>query len=253
MSADDSSLDRLRDLFQSARRALFFTGAGVSTESGIPDFRSPGGVWSRMQPIYFQDYVASEDARREAWRRRFDNTDGWNGAQPNRGHHAIAELIASGRASCVITQNVDNLHQASGVPEARVIELHGNATYAKCLRCGQRYELHQLEYEYRQHRAVGPCAACGGLIKTATISFGQPMPPGPMARAHEETMQCDLFVVLGSSLSVFPAADFPLRAKQQGAGLVIINRDPTQMDDAADLVIHAGIGETLAAVLEQRS
>jgi NAD-dependent deacetylase len=243
-------MSELRDLLRSSRRALFFTGAGISTESGIPDFRSPGGVWSRMQPIYFQEFVASEEKRREAWRRRFDNRDGWVGAQPNSGHHAVAQWIATGKANAVITQNVDNLHQASGIPESQVIELHGNATYAKCLRCALRIELAEIEREFQASGSVGPCRACGGIVKSATISFGQPMPPLPMQRAHEETMACDLFIVLGSSLSVFPAADFPLRAKRNGAKLVIVNRDPTEMDELADLVIHAGIGATLGAATQ---
>jgi NAD-dependent deacetylase len=242
-------MSELTDLLLASRRILVFTGAGISTESGIPDFRSPGGVWSKMQPIYFQDFVASEDVRRDAWRRRFSNQDGWVGATPNRGHHAVAELIRSGRASSVVTQNVDNLHQDSGVADDRVIELHGNATYAKCLQCHTRVELMDLEHEFQQAGAVGPCKLCGGIIKSATISFGQQMPELPMQRAYQETLACDLFLVLGSSLSVFPAADFPLRAKQRGAKLVIVNRDPTGMDEHADLVINAGIGDTLGAVL----
>lgn len=241
----------LSDLFRASRRILVFSGAGISTESGIPDFRSPGGVWSKMQPIYFQDFVASEQVRREAWRRRFSNTDGWVGAKPNRGHHAVAELIRAGRASVVVTQNVDNLHQVSGVPEEKVIELHGNSTYAKCLTCAVRVELDELEREFQETGDVGPCKHCGGILKSATISFGQQMPELPMRRAQEETMACDLFLVLGSSLSVFPAADFPLRAKQRGARLAIVNRDPTPMDEIADLVIHAGIGDTLEAALEK--
>jgi NAD-dependent deacetylase len=247
-SPDPTEIASLRALLQRSRRALFFTGAGISTESGIPDFRSPGGIWSRMQPIYFQDFIASEDQRRESWRRRFDNRDGWVGAQPNSGHHAVAQLIASGKASAVITQNVDNLHQASGVPEDRVVELHGNATYARCLGCAIRIALVEIEREFQASGTVGPCRTCGGILKSATISFGQPMPALPMQRAQEETMACDLFIVLGSSLSVFPAADFPLRAKQNGAALVIVNRDPTEMDELADVVIHAGIGATLSAV-----
>lgn len=246
-SPDPTEIASLRALLQRSRRALFFTGAGISTESGIPDFRSPGGIWSRMQPIYFQDFIASEDQRRESWRRRFDNRDGWVGAQPNSGHHAVAQLIASGKASAVITQNVDNLHQASGVPEDRVVELHGNATYARCLGCAIRIELVEIEREFQASGTVGPCRTCGGILKSATISFGQPMPALPMQRAQEETLACDLFIVLGSSLSVFPAADFPLRAKQNGAALVIVNRDPTEMDKLADVVIHAGIGATLSA------
>lgn len=241
-----SDVRALREILSASRRAVVFTGAGISTESGIPDFRSPGGVWTKMQPIYFQEFIASEAKRREAWRRRFDNTDGWIGARPNSGHHAVAKLVAFGRASSVITQNVDNLHQASGVPDDRVIELHGNATYARCLGCAVRIELPDIEREFLASGAVGPCKHCGGIIKSATISFGQQMPEEAMRRAHTETMACDLFIVLGSSLSVFPAADFPLQAKQKGAALVIVNRDATQMDEIADIVIHAGIGATLA-------
>lgn len=242
-------MTELSHLLRASQRVLVFSGAGISTESGIPDFRSPGGLWSKIQPIYFQEFVASEHTRREAWRRRFSNADGWVGAKPNRGHHAVAELVRSGRASAVVTQNVDNLHQVSGVPEEQVIELHGNSTYAKCLKCQTRVELAELEREFQQTNTVAPCKRCGGIIKTATISFGQQMPELPMRRAQQETLACDLFLVLGSSLSVFPAADFPVRAKQNGAKLVIVNRDPTPMDEIADLVIHDGIGDTMQVAL----
>ncbi|MFL6620228.1 MAG: SIR2 family NAD-dependent protein deacylase [Povalibacter sp.] len=245
-----SGIDAFRKLIHASRHAVFFTGAGISTESGIPDFRSPGGVWSRMQPISFQDFVGSEEKRRESWGRRFSNHDGWVGAQPNSGHLAIAQLVKQGKAACVITQNVDNLHQLSGVPEDKVIELHGNATYASCLKCHTRYELEDIEREFTTTGNVDACKQCGGIIKSATISFGQQMPAVPMQRAHEQTMQSDLFIVLGSSLSVFPAAEFPLLARQNGAALVIVNRDPTEMDDVADVVIHAGIGATMANVME---
>jgi len=246
-----SYISTFRSLLAASQRAVVFTGAGISTESGIPDFRSPGGVWSKMQPIYFQDFVASEDARKESWRRRFANTDGWNNAKPNRGHIAVAQLVGRGKVASVITQNVDNLHQVSGVPDEKVIELHGNATYAKCLKCALRIELAVVEHEFKTTGTVGPCSHCGGLIKSATISFGQSMPQDQMQRAAVETELCDLFIVLGSSLSVFPAADFPVQAKRNGARLIIVNRDPTDMDEMADLVIHDGIGDTLtAATLE---
>ncbi len=244
-----SAIESLRSLLAASQRTVVFSGAGISTESGIPDFRSPGGVWTRMQPIYFQDFVASEDARKESWRRRFANSDGWNNAQPNRGHLAVAQLVERGKVAAVITQNVDNLHQISGVPDDKVIELHGNATYAKCLKCALRIELNVIEYEFRTTGTVGPCAHCGGLIKSATISFGQSMPQDNMQRAAVETQLCDLFIVLGSSLTVFPAADFPVQAKHNGARLVIINRDPTEADEQADLVIHEGIGDTLSAAV----
>lgn len=243
------SIATLRALLFASQRAVIFSGAGISTESGIPDFRSPGGVWTKMQPIYFQDFIASEEVRREAWRRRFANTDGWNDAKPNRGHAAVAQLVERGKVASVITQNVDNLHQISGVPSEKIIELHGNATYAKCLKCGVRIDLKVLELEFRSTGTVGPCGRCGGIVKSATISFGQSMPEEPMRRAAMETELCDLFVVLGSSLSVFPAADFPVRAKHNGARLIIVNRDPTDIDDLADLVIHEGIGDTLTAAL----
>jgi len=246
-----NNIATLCSLLAASQRAVVFSGAGISTESGIPDFRSPGGVWTKMQPIYFQDFVASEEARRESWRRRFANTDGWNNAKPNRGHLAVAQLVERGKVAAVITQNVDNLHQISGVPEDKVIELHGNATYAKCLKCSVRIELNVIEHEFRTTGSVGPCPHCGGMIKSATISFGQSMPQEPMQRAAVETQLCDLFIVLGSSLTVFPAADFPVQAKRNGARLAIINRDPTDVDELADVVIHEGIGDTLTAALSE--
>jgi NAD-dependent deacetylase len=244
----NGAIEQLRCLIAGCRYAVIFTGAGISTESGIPDFRSPGGVWTKLQPIYFQDFIASAEVRREAWRRRFSNQDGWVGAKPNRGHVAVAQWVARGTA-VVITQNVDNLHQSSGVPDDKIVELHGNSTYALCLACRQRYELSALEQQYQATGTVEPCSSCGGIIKSATISFGQQMPELPMQRAAEHTHLCDLFVVLGSSLSVFPAADFPRRAKQNGAALVIVNREPTEMDGIADLVIRAGIGDTMSAAI----
>ena len=231
-----------------AQRVVAFTGAGISTESGIPDFRSPGGVWSKMQPIYFQDFVASRAQRREAWTRVFNRTAGWTGASPNAGHRAIARLVETGKVTSVITQNVDNLHQDSGVPAGKVIELHGNASYAKCLDCGARYEIDALKARWEADDDI-TCDACAGLIKTATISFGQPMPEAEMRRANAEALACDLFLVLGSSLVVYPAASLPLVAKQNGAKLVIVNREATDQDDAADLVAHAEIGPLLTEVV----
>jgi NAD-dependent deacetylase len=240
----------LRSLINEAQRMVVFTGAGISTESGIPDFRSPGGVWSKMKPIQFQDFVRSEDMRREAWTRVFNKTAGWTGAEPNRGHFAVARLVERGKASAVITQNVDNLHQDSGIPAAQVIELHGNASYAKCLSCGARHELEELEPGFVERGEIPTCFVCGGLLKTATISFGQAMPEGPMARAEAETLAADLFLVLGSSLVVRPAADFPVMAKRNGARLVIVNREETPLDGLADLVLHDEIGEALEAAID---
>ena len=244
-----SPADMLAHHLTAATRIVVFTGAGISTESGIPDFRSPGGVWSKMKPIYFQEFVGSEAKRREAWTRVFSGAAGWVGKEPNAGHHAVARLIASGRASSVITQNVDNLHQASGVPESKVIELHGNASYARCLACGLRHELEELRPVFVERGEIPVCRACGELVKTATISFGQQMPEEPMMLAEGETQLCDLFLVLGSSLVVTPAALFPARAKQYGAKLIIVNRDETPLDHIADLVLHEEIGPTLTAAL----
>jgi NAD-dependent deacetylase len=244
------SRERLQQMIEEAGRVVVFTGAGISTESGIPDFRSPGGVWSRMKPIYFDEFVANEDKRREAWRRVFTGAAGWTGASPNSGHYAIAELVKRGKVSAVITQNVDNLHQDSGVPDGQVIELHGNASYAKCLTCGLRHELEELRPAFEETGEPPVCRRCAGLVKTATISFGQPMPDGPMLRAEGETLACDLFLVLGSSLVVQPANGFPLLARDHGAGLVIVNRDPTPLDGYADLVLNEEIGPLLSSVVK---
>lgn len=237
---------QLAELVGTATCVVVFTGAGMSTESGIPDFRSPGGIWSRMQPIQFDEFVASQDARHEAWRRVFSGERGLAGAQPNRGHEVIADWAKSGKVSAVITQNVDNLHQLSGIPEERVIELHGNAGHAACLDCGRRAELADLAPEFERAGQVGPCRHCGGLLKLATISFGQPMPDAPMRKATRESLGCDLFLSIGSSLQVYPAAGFPETAGRNGAKLAIVNREPTGLDDIADLVIHGEIGDMLA-------
>jgi len=244
------SRERLHQMIEDARRVVVFTGAGISTESGIPDFRSPGGVWSRMKPIYFDEFVAREDKRREAWRRAFSGVAGWTGASPNLGHYAVARLVAQGKVSAVITQNVDNLHQDSGVPDHQVIELHGNASYAKCLTCGLRHELEELKSAFLETGEPPVCRDCGGLVKTATISFGQPMPQSPMLRAEGETLACDLFLVLGSSLVVQPANGFPLLAKENGAELVIVNREPTPLDGYADLVLNEDIGPLLSSIIK---
>jgi NAD-dependent deacetylase len=228
-----------------ARRLVFFTGAGISTESGIPDFRSPGGIWSRMAPIPFQDFLGSEEMRREAWRRKMATDVPMRAAAPNRGHRAVAELVSRGLCACVITQNIDGLHQTSGVPQEKLVELHGNATYAVCLSCGMRHELAAIFAAFERDETLPLCASCGGIVKTATISFGQSMPVHAMASAGRESLACDLFVVLGSSLVVYPAAEFPRVAKRNGAKLIIINREPTDQDELADLVIHGDIGPLL--------
>lgn len=244
-----SDLERLRDMIGAATRIVAFTGAGISTESGIPDFRSPGGIWTKYRPIYFDDFMSSEEMRRESWRRKFATDETLLKAEPNAGHRALAKLVEQGRMSSIITQNIDGLHQQSGVPDSKVIELHGNATYATCLDCGHRHELAPIRRAFLESGRLPLCEKCEGIVKTATISFGQSMPEIPMARAQDESLACDLFIVLGSSLVVYPAAGFPALAKRNGAGLVIINRDPTDQDDSADLVVHAEIGSTMSRAI----
>jgi NAD-dependent deacetylase len=242
---------RLTEFLRAARKAVVFTGAGISTESGIPDFRSPGGIWTQMAPIQFQDFVSSAEMRKEGWRRRFAMEEMFARVRPNAGHEAVAALVTRGVVSHVITQNIDDLHQLSGIPSGQVIELHGNTRYAKCLDCGARVELEPIRAHFEMHSEAPDCTACGGLLKTATISFGQAMPEIEMERAECATRACDLFLVLGSSLVVYPAAGFPLMAKRGGAKLVIVNREPTELDGFADLVLHAEIGPTLCAALDE--
>ena len=244
------SVSRLTAIIESARNVVFFTGAGISTESGIPDFRSPGtGLWNKMKPIEFQDFVASDEVRQESWRRRFSGERTLENARPNKGHKAVAKLINTSKASAVITQNVDNLHQDSGIPDPQVIELHGNTSYASCLSCSTRMEMADVERQFLQHGRVEPCGRCGGIIKSATISFGQAMPEGPMQAAQSATEACDVMIVVGSSLVVYPAAGFPEHAKRRGATLIILNREPTPLDEIADLVLHEEIGPTLSYVV----
>jgi NAD-dependent deacetylase len=227
------------------RRIVAFTGAGISTECGVPDFRSPGSPWTRHPPIDFGAFRASAATRAEAWRRKFAMDDLYAGAVPGRGHRALAALARAGRLTAIITQNIDGLHQASGLDRDHVIELHGNGTYAACLGCGLRYELADLRRAF-DATGLAPDCACGAPIKSATIAFGQAMPAGEMQRARAATLACDVFLAIGSSLVVHPAAAFPAAAKQNGAMLIILNRDPTPLDPIADAVIRGDIGEILA-------
>lgn len=243
------AIRQLTQLLGECRQAVVFTGAGISTESGIPDFRSPGGVWSRRQPVMFEDFLESEAARRASWELKFEFDDSMKDAKPNRGHLAIADLVRRGVVSHVVTQNIDGLHQTAGVPDDRVIELHGNATYAHCLDCRARYDLAPIRAAFTRDGTLPQCLLCGGIVKTATISFGQSMPEEAMAAAERATLACDLFLAVGSSLVVYPAAGFPLMAKRNGARLGIINRDPTDLDVAADLVIHHEIGEVMGGLV----
>jgi NAD-dependent deacetylase len=247
----ETSVSRLRHLIEGARWIVPFTGAGISTECGIPDFRSPRGLWTKNQPIPFDAFVASREMRDEAWRRRFAMDENFAFAKPGRGHRALACLYRAGRIPGLITQNIDNLHQASGIAADDVVELHGNTTYALCLDCAERYELDWVREKFEAAGQHAPDCACGGHIKTASISFGQAMPAAAMERAEQLTKRCDLFLAIGSSLVVWPAAGFPLMAKRNGARLVIVNREPTKFDDIADLVVHDEIGEVFRPFVGQ--
>jgi NAD-dependent deacetylase len=240
-----TGVEQLGDMIASASTIVPFTGAGISTECGIPDFRSPGGLWTRNRPIAFDEFVASEEARTEAWRRRFAMESTFAQARPGRGHRALASLYKAGKIPAIITQNIDNLHQVSGFSADDVVELHGNTTYARCIGCGRAYELAWVKQRFDSIGGAPDCTSCDEPVKTATISFGQAMPDEAMRRATELAQNCDLFLAIGSSLVVWPAAGFPLMAKNCGAKLVIINNEPTDQDDIADLVIRQDIGETL--------
>lgn len=240
------SLEIFQNILSESSNTVVFTGAGISTESGIPDFRSPTGIWTKNKPIEFKDFLSSEDIRVEFWKRKFAVDLTISKAKPNAGHMIISELNHIGKVSKIITQNIDNLHQISGVPEENVIELHGNTTFAKCLECDLRYELNSIKKLFEQTNVPPYCKNCSGIIKTATISFGQSMPKEEMLKAEKASLSCDLFIAIGSSLQVYPAASFPLVAKKNGSKLVILNREGTDLDKYADLVIHDEIGEFLS-------
>ena len=227
-------------------RSSSFTGAGISTESGVPDFRTPGSPWMVNKPIPFEAFLASREARIEAWRRKFAMDDHYRDAGPNIGHRALARLVAQRRSPGLITQNIDGLHQASGIPDDKVVELHGNGTYATCLACGWRHELAAIRPVFEATGEPPACTICGGVVKSATISFGQAMPQAQMRKAQGLALDADLFLAVGSSLVVYPAATLPVIAKRNGARLVIVNREPTELDAIADLVVRAEIGPALA-------
>ena len=236
----------LSQYINEAKNIVIFTGAGISTESGIPDFRGPQGIWKTNKPIYFQDFISSKEVRLESWKRKFLGQDIIRQAKPNTGHLAVAEIINKHKSAYLITQNVDNLHQDAGVPDDKITEIHGNAHYASCLDCGIRYELKPIKKDFLENETVPYCDSCGGIIKTATISFGQSMPEEGMQIAQRKTLGCDLFITIGTSLVVYPAAGFPKLAKEIGARLIIINNEPTDFDPIADLVIHEQIGKVFS-------
>jgi NAD-dependent deacetylase len=238
--------EALAEAFRAARRAVVFTGAGVSTESGIPDFRSPGGIWSRMKPIEYQEFLSSEAARLEDWQRRFGMARLLSECEPNAAHRAVARLVQQGIVAMVVTQNIDGLHARAGVPPDRLVELHGTAAHASCLDCAERMEIPQAQRIVEETGASPRCQACGGLVKAAVVSFGQAMPEAEMQKAMEASVAADLFIAAGSSLVVYPAAAFPQIAREAGARLIVANREPTEQDSTADIVIRTPLAETFA-------
>jgi NAD-dependent deacetylase len=242
----DGDLERIAGWLARAERCVVFTGAGVSTESGIPDFRSPGGVWSRTKPILFDEYCRDPEAQLEYWGQRAETHLQFSDAQPNKAHEAFARWEALGRIRGVITQNIDGLHQLAG--SRNVLELHGTARKVGCLECGTLYDANEMLEQFQQTQVVPRCARCGGLTKHATISFGQALSAEVLGKSMRWSREADLFFAIGSSLVVTPAAELPVLAKQSGARLVIINREPTPLDSLADLVLRQPIGRCMGAV-----
>jgi NAD-dependent deacetylase len=240
------STEELAGWVSQSKRIVAFTGAGISTESGIPDFRSPGGVWSKYAPVYYQDFLDSAEARHEYWRQKCEAHREFAEAEPNIGHQTLAQWETAGRLQAVVTQNIDGLHQAAG--SEVVLELHGTARAAKCLSCTARFDIEPLVAEFLQSGRPPDCPTCGGLLKHATVSFGQPLPTDVLREAFLLSKRCDLFLAIGSSLVVHPAAMLPEVAKQHGAKLVIINRDETPLDYLADAIVLTPIGQTLEAI-----
>ena len=225
---------------------VVFTGAGISTESGIPDFRSPGGVWTRYRPVTFQEYMSSEASRIEAWKRRLDGWEQYKNAKPNIGHYFVHSLDAKGKLVGLITQNVDGLHSRAGLPDEKIVELHGSNRKVICLQCDREFDPDEIIKQLVGDFASPKCDVCGGILKSATVSFGQAMPENAMRLAQEWTEQAEVFIVMGSSLQVQPAASFPVVAKRNGALLAIINREAGPLDDTADFVHQGAIGEFCA-------
>jgi NAD-dependent deacetylase len=249
MNSGQKAVARIAQLLAESKRAIAFTGAGISTESGIADFRSPGGIWSKYQPVFYRDFLASEDARRQYWKMKKEGYHELKMAKPNDGHRALARLEAAGLLIAVITQNIDGLHQDAG--SRRVLELHGTSRYCLCLNCNARFNPDEIQQRMESGVEIPLCDHCGGLLKSATVSFGQSLPADVLTEAFDLSMSTDLVLALGSSLVVEPAASIPLQAKNSGARLVIINRTETPLDNLADVAVHQSIGETLSLVAKQ--
>ncbi len=249
MNNDQPAISKIVQLLSESSRAIAFTGAGISTESGIADFRSPGGIWSRYQPVLFRDFLESEDARRQYWKMKKEGYRELKSAKPNNGHLALARLESAGKIIAVITQNIDGLHQDAG--SCRVLELHGTSRYCICLNCDAHFDPDEVQERLEAGVEIPLCNHCGGLVKSATISFGQSLPADILAEAFDLSMTTDLVLALGSSLVVEPAASIPLRARNNGARLVIINHTETPLDGLADVVVHQSIGATMSQVVKR--
>ena len=249
MSSDSHHLtQQIARYLEESRRAVAFTGAGISTESGVPDFRSPGGVWSKYKPVMFQDFLASADARRQYWRMKKEGYWEMRRARPNAGHQALARLEAAGKLAAVITQNIDGLHQDAG--SRRVVELHGTSRSVLCLQCEARYDPDAIQARLESGEEIPLCDRCGGALKSATVSFGQMLPQDVLSDAINLCRGANLVLAIGSSLVVEPAASLPLQAKRDGARLVILNGTETPLDSIADVVLREPIGESLARVVQ---
>jgi NAD-dependent deacetylase len=240
------TLSDFSEKIRESEEIVVFTGAGISTESGIPDFRSPGGVWTRYRPVTFQEYMSSEASRIEAWKRRLDGWEQYKNAKPNIGHYFVHSLDAKGKLVGLITQNVDGLHSKAGLPDEKIVELHGSNRKVICLQCDREFNPDEIIKQLVGDFASPKCDVCGGILKSATVSFGQAMPENAMRVAQEWTEQAEVFIVMGSSLQVQPAASFPVVAKRNGALLAIINREAGPLDDTADFVHHGANGEFCA-------
>lgn len=247
---DDLPLRALIALAAPARRIVAFTGAGVSTESGIPDFRGPGGVWERRQPPILGDFRDNPETRRAYWDHRRDGYPAMAAAAPNAGHAALVALERAGRLVAIVTQNIDGLHQKAGSDPARVVELHGSTHTVRCLDCGRSWPAAEIQARLVAGERDPACQVCGGPLRTATILFGQPPPAEALRLAVEAARTADLMLVVGSSLVVNPAARLPLMAKCSGARLAIVNRTPTPLDAAADVLVRADAGPILSALAD---
>jgi NAD-dependent deacetylase len=245
-----SKINEIAEMIIRSEKVVFFTGAGVSTESGIPDFRSPGGIWTKFDPEDFtiEKYISDPKSRSKQWNLLIENGLLIN-AEPNRAHLALAELDRLGKLQCIITQNIDNLHQKAGAPPEKVIELHGTMSWARCMDCGERFSIYSLLDEFRSSGKVPPCSICSGLIKPDVVFFGEALPKQALEESVRWSRTSDLFIVIGSSLVVYPAALMPIYAKESGATLVIINNTSTNLDSEADIIANGSAGEVMEKIL----